>query len=193
MSRLILFLAFVGVPLAEIALFVIVGDQIGVLATVGVVIATAIIGTALLRRQGLSVLARARGALDEGRMPVDEVAEGLFLLVAGLLLLTPGFLTDAIGFALFVPAIRRPLGRGILGWLVASGRMTMTGGRMGSGFRPGPAGPRRGRGGGAAAPGKGPIIEGEAVDVSPRPPDAGDGDPRIGRAGADSPWREDRE
>lgn len=111
MPALILFALFVGVPIIEIGLFIQVGGFIGLWPTLLIVIGTAIAGTALLRAQGFGVMARAQEALNRGEVPVDQAIHGVFLLVAGLLLLTPGFMTDAMGFALFVPPVRLALGR----------------------------------------------------------------------------------
>lgn len=94
------------IPLAEIATFVVVGSKIGVLATIALVLATAITGVTLLRIQGLGTLSRIRTQMDRGEMPNRELVHGLMIMVAGVLLLTPGFITDTLGFLLFVPAIR---------------------------------------------------------------------------------------
>lgn len=107
------FWALVLVPIIEIALLIQVGSAIGVIWTVLLIFLTALIGTALLRAQGLSVLMRSRSALGEGRVPATELAEGVSLAVGGALLLTPGFFTDAIGFCLLIPTTRKAL----VGWL----------------------------------------------------------------------------
>ena len=117
------FFLFVAVPLVEIALFIEVGGLIGLWPTLLVVVLTAFAGTSLLRAQGLATFARARASLDRGQVPMVEVMHGFFLVIAGALLLTPGFLTDAIGLALFVPAVRRRLGRTIGKWLGAHAKM----------------------------------------------------------------------
>ena len=119
---LILFAAFVGAPILEIILFIEVGGRIGPAPTIGVVILTAFAGTFLLRQQGLSTLKRAQAALEENRFPMDEVFDGLCLVVAGALLLTPGFFTDSVGLSLFVPPFRILLKRWLGAFLVASGR-----------------------------------------------------------------------
>jgi len=106
-----LLLAFILVPLAEIAVLIKVGGLIGLVPTLALIVLTAIIGTWMLRHQGFSVLARAQRQLEQGVMPVAEVFEGLCLLVAGALLLTPGFLTDAAGALLLVPQLRALLYR----------------------------------------------------------------------------------
>lgn len=99
-----------AIPLAEIATFVIVGGQIGVLPTIALVLATAITGSILLRIQGFGVMARIRATLDAGGMPGRDLVHGFMIMAAGLLLLTPGFITDTIGLLLFIPAVRD------LGW-----------------------------------------------------------------------------
>ncbi|MFP3943082.1 MAG: FxsA family protein [Alphaproteobacteria bacterium] len=109
-----LFLAFVTVPIVEIALFIEIGGAIGTWPTIGAIVLTAAAGTMLLRTQGGGLMARARATLNRGEMPVEEVIHGLFLLVAGALLLTPGFFTDAVGLLLCVPPLRLVLGRAIL-------------------------------------------------------------------------------
>lgn len=149
-------LALIAVPLIEIALFVVIGGRIGLLATIAVVIVTALAGAALLRLQGLEVIAQARRAAEEGHMPIQSVVDGLFLLAAGLLLLTPGFLTDAIGFLLFIPPLRRALAAWIWRRLLASGSyVVFTSHRRGTG----PAG------GGRRPAGGGRVIEGEYVEI----------------------------
>lgn len=108
---LFILLAFIGMPILEIAVFIDVGERIGLLNTIAIVILTAIAGTALLRWQGLSVLGRAQESLRENRFPMEEVFDGLCLVFAGALLLTPGFVTDGIGFLLFAPPVRQLLKR----------------------------------------------------------------------------------
>jgi len=104
-----MFLLFLSVPLIEIYLLIKIGGWIGPVATVFMVVITAIIGVYLLRLQGFSTLQRVRGALARGQVPAAEMIEGAVLLVAGALLLTPGFFTDALGFLALVPGLRRPL------------------------------------------------------------------------------------
>ncbi|MEL7215741.1 MAG: FxsA family protein [Pseudomonadota bacterium] len=103
-----LFLALMIVPLIEIGLFIEVGGLIGLWPTILIVIATALLGSVLLRAQGLDALRRVQNSLSpEGDGdPVTPLAHGAMILVAGVVLLTPGFFTDAIGFALLVPAVR---------------------------------------------------------------------------------------
>jgi UPF0716 protein FxsA len=97
---------FLVVPVLEIATFIAVGSEIGVLPTILLVIATAITGVSLMRIQGLGTLNRIRVALDQGKVPDRELVHGLMILLAGVLLLMPGFLTDILGILLFVPPIR---------------------------------------------------------------------------------------
>lgn len=97
---------FVTVPLVELFLLIEVGKGIGALYTIALCLLTAAIGTALLRQQGLQTLARARLNLDRGTLPAIELIEGVALAVGGVLLLTPGFVTDAIGFACLLPPTR---------------------------------------------------------------------------------------
>jgi UPF0716 protein FxsA len=114
-------IAFIAIPLVEIAVFIEVGGRIGVWNTVLTVVVTAMIGTWLLRRQGLQALRRVQESLNRNILPVSEVFDGLCLLVAGALLLTPGFVTDALGFLLFIPPLRRLLRRWIWQLLARSG------------------------------------------------------------------------
>ena len=99
-------LLFLLTPLAEMYLLIEVGGRIGAWPTMGLVVLTAVIGVALLKRQGLRTLLRAQARLASGEVPAAEVAEGLLLAVAGALLLTPGFATDGVGFLILVPAVR---------------------------------------------------------------------------------------
>lgn len=103
---LVVLLLFILVPLIEIAVFIELGGLLGLWPTLGLIVLTAALGTWQLRSQGLSTLARARQAMEQGQIPAHELFDGLCLLVAGALLLTPGFVTDAFGFVLFVPALR---------------------------------------------------------------------------------------
>ena len=104
-----LFFLFLFVPLIEIALFIQVGGWIGLWPTLAVVVATAIAGTALVRSQGAQALVRLRQSFDELRDPTDSLAHGAMILFSGALLLTPGFFTDAVGFALLIPQVRAQL------------------------------------------------------------------------------------
>lgn len=164
--------ALILVPLAEIVVFIEVGGLIGALPTVALVVAIAILGTWLLRRQGLDTFRKTQEALNRGEMPVTEMLDGFFLVFASLLMVTPGLLTDAIGLLLLVPSLRRRFGRFALGWLMAhtKAEWAMSGSTMRGGAQSG-----------------GPIIEGEAETVEPER-----GEPERGRPPSisPSPWRE---
>ena len=99
------------IPILEIAVFILVGGEIGVVATLGLILLTAIIGSILLRVQGFSALNRIQLKMQAEEMPGEEMVNGVMILVAGVLLLTPGFVTDAVGFLLFFPPFRRYLWR----------------------------------------------------------------------------------
>jgi UPF0716 protein FxsA len=101
-----LFFLFVGVPIIEIALFIQVGSAIGLLPTLGIVVATAFAGTFLMRTQGSLALRDVQNALSQGRDPSSSLVSGAMILVAGVLLLTPGFFTDALGLSLLFPPTR---------------------------------------------------------------------------------------
>ena len=103
----ILFLLFLAIPVVEIYLLIKVGGVIGAPWTVFLVVFTAVLGAWLLRLQGFSTLRRIQQTLSQGGLPAVEMLEAAVLLMAGALLLTPGFVTDAIGFALLIPPLRR--------------------------------------------------------------------------------------
>ena len=103
--RFLVLAAFVAVPVVEIAAFIGIGGRIGLWPTIGLVVVTAFVGLTLLRIQGLAVLRRLRVS----REPAVELFEGLCLLIAAVLLLVPGFVTDAAGFLLLVPRVRMAL------------------------------------------------------------------------------------
>ena len=100
-------LLFIAVPIVEMWILIQVGGEIGALPTIGLVVLTATIGLSLLKRQGLSTLMSARAKMDQGRIPAGELVSGVMLAVGGALLLTPGFVTDVVGFLLLIPATRR--------------------------------------------------------------------------------------
>ena len=104
-----LFLLLLIVPLIEIGLFIEVGGLIGLWPTIGIVMFTAILGTVMLRRQGLAALRSVQARLSAGENPGRLLADGAMILIAGVLLLTPGFLTDTIGLLLLVPTVRAAL------------------------------------------------------------------------------------
>ncbi len=148
---LIILLLFITVPIAEIGLFIQVGGWLGLWPTLGVVILTAVIGTALLRHQGLGALRRVQESLAENRLPVTEMFDGLCLLLAGALLLTPGFLTDALGFTLFIPPLRAGAARAIGRYILRHGQVHVRGHDM----PPGGEEP------------DGPVIDGDFEELAP--------------------------
>lgn len=112
-----LFILFLAVPLIEIYFLIQVGEVIGAWPTVLLVVLTAILGVWLLRWQGLTTLTRVQASLQHGELPAQAMLEGMLLLVAGALLLTPGFVTDSFGFLILVPPLRHHLA----GWLLQRG------------------------------------------------------------------------
>jgi UPF0716 protein FxsA len=104
-----LLLIFIVIPLIELAVILKVNSFIGIGWTLGLIIITAFVGVRLLKQQGISTLLRANQKMQQGQMPAQELAEGFLLALAGALLLTPGFVTDAVGFTLLVPATRKAL------------------------------------------------------------------------------------
>ncbi len=108
-----LLLLFTAVPLIELALLVFIDRYIGLAATLGLVVATAMIGAWLAKSQGLRTLARLNTELQQGRMPAEPLLDGLMIFVAGAVLLTPGLLTDLFGFFLLAPAGRRLVRRAV--------------------------------------------------------------------------------
>lgn len=151
-------LLFIGVPIVEIALFIQAGELIGLWPTIATVIVTAILGTTLLRAQGLSLLFKAQENLNQGIFPMQEAFDGLCLVVAGALLLTPGFLTDAVGFLLFVPPVRTALR------LFFARHMTVA--TFGPDGQPLNGHPPGGAPGGRPS-GDPSVIDGEFVDITP--------------------------
>ncbi len=113
----IFLLFFIAVPLLEMLLLFEVAGHIGGLWTVGLVVLTAVVGIQILKRQGLRTLLRARRRLETGELPAREIVEGMLIAAAGALLLTPGFITDTLGFAFLTPQLRGP----IAAWLIGRG------------------------------------------------------------------------
>lgn len=101
-----LFVAFVLVPLVELAVIIKVGALIGVWPTIAILLAVSVTGAWLVKRQGLGVWRRFRAQIDAHRVPGKEIADGVMVVLAGALLLTPGFVTDALGLLLLVPPVR---------------------------------------------------------------------------------------
>jgi UPF0716 protein FxsA len=108
-----LFLLFITVPIVEMWVLLQVGSKIGALATIFAVFLTAALGLALLRQQGFNTLLKLNQRMENGQLPAQEIMEGVMLAVGGALLLTPGFITDAIGFACLLPFSRHLLVAGL--------------------------------------------------------------------------------
>lgn len=170
---LLLFAIFVAVPVIEIAIFIQVGGLIGLWPTIAIVLGTALLGATLIRVQGFETWRRAEAAMRRGEPPLAEMLDGVFLLVAALLMVTPGLFTDCIGILLLIPPVRREIGRRVAARLARSANVQFHMSGMGPGIGPG-AGPHSG-------PGGGPVIEGEAEEIEP----GAGGGPR-----GDSPWRQ---
>ena len=117
-----LLLLLLAIPVGEVFIFLEVGSVIGTWPTVGLIVGTAVVGGLILRWQGLQTLARARAQLAANRLPVAEMAEGAALALAAVLLLTPGFFTDALGAVLLLPPLRRTLLRRLLARLAPHAR-----------------------------------------------------------------------
>ncbi len=173
-----LFVAFVVLPVIEIWLITQVAGQLGWPLAIALVIGVSVAGAWLVRREGLGVIRRVQTSLQNARMPTNELADGAMIFFASALMLTPGFLTDAVGLALLIPPIRAVLRPPVIAFFRR--RLDVRVGSIGGvgGFRPGPgAGPGSGFGFGA-----GPTPRrGDIVDVDGRPSgadsDGGDDDP----------------
>lgn len=157
---MLLFFLFIGVPLIEIALFIRVGGAIGLGWTLAIVVLTAFAGARLIRAQGALAMRDLRRSFHEMRDPAEPLAHGAMILLAGALLLTPGFFTDTLGLALLIPPIRRAILRQLGRHVRVQGFAVHARG-SGSGF--------------AAGPGGDDIIDGEFEEVDPaaRPPHPG--------------------
>lgn len=154
-----LFLAFLMVPIIEIALFIQVGGTIGLWPTLAIVVLTAVLGTWLVRNQGLMAMGQLRNSFQRLDDPTEPLAHGAMILVSGALLLTPGFFTDAVGFALLMPPVRMAVYR----YLRA--RITVAQFEMGSSEMH----MRHGR----YTSAQGDVIDGDYEEVTPRPPQQG--------------------
>lgn len=154
--RIGLVAAFVGVPLLEIYVLVQVGQVIGAWWTILLLIVASVLGTWLIKREGGRAWRALSEALQTGRMPAREIADGALILIGGTLMLTPGFVTDALGVLLILP-FSRPVARRLLTGVVAR-RLVRSGPTSGPGrtYRPGPAG--------------GAVVQGDVVDDEPNGP-----------------------
>jgi len=108
-----LLLLFTVLPLVELALLIQLGRLIGLAPTIAIVLLTGVTGAALARWQGLATLRRVRAEMAEGRVPTAALIDGLLILVAGAVLLTPGLITDTIGFLLLIPPTRAAVRRAL--------------------------------------------------------------------------------
>ncbi len=161
---LLLLIAFIGTPIIEIAGFITVGGWIGLWPTLGTVLLTAIVGSLLVRSQSMSIIARINEQLAVGELPARALFDGLCLLAAALLLLTPGFFTDTIGIALLLPPVRALIAPALLRWAQQRGNLSFNA-MWGAGVR----------GGGGGSPGSADrtrtpdIIDGEAEVIETDP------------------------
>ncbi len=130
----LLFLLFITVPIIEMAVLIWVGGYIGILPTIALVVLTAVLGVALLRLQGLLTLRRIQEKLLIGDIPNAELIEGGLLLIGGALLLTPGFVTDALGFLFLLPPSRRWFAKNIINNSILKSFSGSAQGRSGRGF-----------------------------------------------------------
>lgn len=112
-----LLILFVIVPVTELYILIEVGKKIGSLTTIGVIILTGIIGAYLVKGQGFMILRKIQNDLNEGTIPGDSLIQGVIILAGGILLLTPGFVTDIIGFIFLIPVSRRVVKKYLLKWL----------------------------------------------------------------------------
>jgi UPF0716 protein FxsA len=176
---LVLIGLMIVIPILEIAVFIIVGRQIGLWPTLAGIVLTAVIGSAIIRHQGIGILAKARRSMEAGEAPVAEVLEGLALLLAGALLITPGFVTDTLGFLCLLPGLRRRIAAAFVARMLRKVKDHVRAGGDAAG--PWAGGPRRG----PAAPSQaGVTIEGEWKDLGDGScaEDAGDPDgPEFGK------------
>jgi UPF0716 protein FxsA len=117
------FLIFVAVPLLELALLIKVGQSIGFWSTLAIIVVTAGLGVAVMQSHGLKTMQRAQASLAEGKPPVQSVVDGTFVMFAGLLLISPGLMTDVAGLLLLIPPLRRLVGGWIMRRLLASGKV----------------------------------------------------------------------
>ncbi|MEA2137140.1 MAG: protein FxsA [Solirubrobacteraceae bacterium] len=163
--RLLLFVLFIVVPIAELYVLIQIGQSIGVLPTIALLIADSVLGAALMRSQGRAAWRRLNAALAEGRVPAREVMDGALIVFGGALLLTPGFLSDVLGLILLLPPtraiVRQVLVRRFAGRVVASATSGAQSRIFGLGARPG--------GFGGSRPGDryDDVVDASATEVDP--------------------------
>lgn len=164
---LMLFSLMIAIPVLEIGVFIVVGRYIGLWPTLAGIFLTALIGSAIIRHQGLAMIKKARQTIDAGEAPVREVVEGAALLIAGIMLLTPGFVTDTVGFLLLVPSLRQTIAATMIAQAMRRAEVRVHAG-AGRTAEPPPGGrPAGGRRPGSA----GVVIDGEWTDLSEDKPD----------------------
>ncbi|KKD58102.1 exclusion suppressor FxsA [Grimontia sp. AD028] len=129
----ILLLMFITVPVIEIALFIQVGGVLGLWPTVALILLTAVVGASLVRSQGLQTLMTVQRRMNQGELPAQQIIEGVMLAVAGVLLLTPGFMTDAMGMAVLLPWPRAWLAKQFMSKVKVAGFQRGFGGQPGQG------------------------------------------------------------
>jgi len=112
-----LLILFIIVPVTELYILIEVGKRIGSLTTIGIIIFTGIIGAYLVKGQGFMILKKIQNDLNEGIMPGDSLIQGAIILAGGILLLTPGFVTDILGFIFLIPVSRNVIKKYLLKWL----------------------------------------------------------------------------
>ncbi len=112
-----LLILFVIVPVTELYILIEVGKKIGSLTTIGIIIFTGILGAYLVKNQGFMILKKIQNDLNEGIMPGDSLIQGAIILAGGILLLTPGFVTDIVGFIFLIPVSRNVVKKYLLKWL----------------------------------------------------------------------------
>ncbi|AXN32202.1 FxsA family protein [Vibrio coralliilyticus] len=126
----ILLLMFIFVPIIEIGLFISVGGYLGLWPTIALVLLTAFVGASLVRSQGLQTLMSVQNRLQQGELPAQQILEGVMLAVSGVLLLTPGFMTDALGMLVLLPAPRAAMAK----YLMSKMTVQSVGGGFQGGF-----------------------------------------------------------
>ncbi|HEY8527007.1 MAG TPA: FxsA family protein [Acidimicrobiales bacterium] len=180
----LLVLVFLVFPIAELAVLISVGRAIGVLDTIGLLILVSAVGAWLAKHQGTGVLARIRAALDRGEMPSREVADGFLVLLAGALMIAPGFISDCLAILLLLPPTRAVVRRTLLAYALRRGRVAvLSGGRASAGrgrirFHYGAPGGAR-RNGHGRVDGDGDVIwDVESWEEPPRGHDELEGGPR---------------
>lgn len=156
---LLLLLVFVVAPLVELAVVVQVATSIGALETIGLLVLLTLAGAWLAKQQGLGVLRRIQAALERGELPSKDVADGGLILLAGALMIAPGFVSDALALLLLLPPTRAAVRAPLMRWFMATSRLTVVS-RVGG---------WRGR-----APGDGEVWDVESWESTPRPAPRGE-------------------